>query len=330
MSDPWKDEARPAAPAQADQEQRSWTLVESLVKDLVVEKRRARRWSIFFKLLIFVYLFAGLGLMLWQMPAADLGGEGGGHTAVIEIKGPIMADQAASADNLVASLKAAYKDEGTRGIVLRINSPGGSPVQSGYVYDEIRRQKSLHPDIPVYAVITDIGASGAYYIAAAADQIYADKASLVGSIGVISAGFGFVDTLEKLGVSRRVYAAGEHKAFLDPFQPPVAAETEFWQDVLATTHRQFIDSVKVGRGERLKDDPRLFSGLVWSGEQALELGLIDGLGSTSSVARDQFKAEHLKDFTKKPNKLEQLLGRMGASAGEAAVRALGLSPELRY
>lgn len=312
------------------QEQKAWGLLENVVQDLVVEKRRARRWGIFFKLLIFVYLFAGIGLMVWQAPDSGFSEDGrDGHTAVIDLKGPIMADQPASADNLIASLKSAYKDEKTKGIVFRINSPGGSPVQSGYVFDEIKRQKALHPEIPVYAVITDIGASGAYYIAAAADEIYADKASLVGSIGVISAGFGFVDALDKVGVSRRVYAAGEHKAFLDPFQPQEPSQTEFWREVLATTHQQFIDSVKAGRGDRLKEDPDLFSGLVWSGEQALAFGLIDGLGSASSVARERIEYATLKDFTKKPNKLEQLLGRMGASAGQAAVQALGLTPELR-
>ncbi len=176
----------------------------------------------------------------------------------------------------------------TKGVILRINSPGGSPVQSGYVYDEIRRLRAAKPDIKVYAVITDLGASGAYYIASAADQIYADKASLVGSIGVTAAGFGFVGAMDKLGVDRRTYTSGEHKAFLDPFQPQKADETQFWQGVLDTTHRQFIASVKQGRGDRLKDKdhPELFSGLIWTGEQAVALGLVDGLGSASYVARD--------------------------------------------
>jgi protease-4 len=197
------------------------------------------------------------------------------HTALIEVKGMIADTEQASADNIVGSLRAAFEDEKTKGVILRINSPGGSPVQSGYIYDEIRRLRAKKPDIKVYAVITDLGASGAYYIASAADQIYADKASLVGSIGVTAAGFGFVGTMEKLGVDRRTYTSGEHKAFLDPFQPPKPDETAFWQGVLDTTHNQFIASVKAGRGDRLKDKdhPELFSGLVWTGEQAVGLGL---------------------------------------------------------
>ena len=192
-----------------------------------------------------------------------------------------MADELASADNVVSSLRAAFEDKKTKGVVLRINSPGGSPVQSGYIYDEIKRLRGLNPDVKVYAVISDLGASGAYYIASAADEIYADKASLVGSIGVTAATFGVVGAMDKVGVDRRVYTSGEHKAFLDPFQPQKPEETEFWQGVLETTHKQFIASVKSGRGDRLKVEqhPELFSGLIWSGEQALELGLVDALGA---------------------------------------------------
>lgn len=219
-----------------------------------------------------------------------------------------------------------------KGVILRINSPGGSPVQSGYVYDEIRRLRSLHPDIKLYAVISDLGASGAYYIASAADQIYADKASLVGSIGVTAAGYGFVGTMEKLGVERRTYTSGEHKSFLDPFQPQKADETQFWQGVLDTTHRQFIASVKQGRGDRLKDKdhPELFSGLVWSGEQALPLGLIDGLGSASSVARDVIGEKELVDFTVEESPFDRFSKKLGASVAEKLALYMGFQgPTLR-
>lgn len=215
---------------------------------------------------------------------------------------------------------------------MRINSPGGSPVQSGYVYDEIRRLRGEYPDIKLYAVITDLGASGAYYIASAADQIYADKASLVGSIGVTAAGYGFVGTMEKLGVERRTYTAGEHKAFLDPFQPQKPEETAFWQSVLETTHKQFIASVKQGRGERLKDKehPELFSGLIWSGEQALGLGLVDALGSAGYVARDVVGEKDLVDFTVKESPFDRFSKRLGASVAEHLAMWMGFQgPTLR-
>merc|ERR1711879_417347 len=197
------------------------------------------------------------------------------------------------------------------GLILRINSPGGSPVQAGYVFDAIRRLKETRPDFPVYAVIVDLGASGAYYIAAAADEIYADKASLVGSIGVVGSGFGFVDTMKMLGVERRSYTSGEHKGFLDPFQPERDEEKAFWESVLKVTHRQLIEQVKLGRGERLKDSPDLFSGLIWSGEQALEMGLIDGLASSSQIAREKLGTEELVNFTYHERPWEELIGKFG-------------------
>ena len=237
---------------------RDWKLIEKLVMSLQSEQRKSRRWGIFFKFLTFGYLIALLFLI--KFPLGDsLEGVTGKHTALVEINGPIAADELASADNIVGSLRTAFEEPNSVAVILRINSPGGSPVQSGYVYDEIKRLRALHPDIKVYAVITDLGASGAYYIASAADEIYADKASLVGSIGVTAASFGFVGTMEKLGVERRTYTAGEHKAFLDPFQPEKPEEKAFWQQVLNTTHQQFIDSVKAGRGDRLKESPDLFS-----------------------------------------------------------------------
>jgi protease-4 len=231
----------------------------------------------------------------------------------------------ASADNIVSSLRAAFEDAGTKGVILRINSPGGSPVQSGYIYDEILRLRTEYPAIKLYAVITDLGASGAYYIASAADQIYADKASLVGSIGVTAATFGFVGVMEKLGVDRRIYTSGEHKAFLDPFQPQKEEETKFWQGVLETTHRQFIASVKQGRGDRLKvaEHPELFSGLVWSGEQALQLGLIDALGNTSYVAREVIGEKQVVDFTVKESPFDRFAKTLGASMAERIALWMG-------
>lgn len=306
---------------------KAWELIERTMLASVQEQRRARRWGIFFKLLIFIYLFGAIALfspLLSMEGAASLKP----HTAVIELRGPIADQQEASADNLITSLREAFEDENTRAIVLRINSPGGSPVQSGYVYDEIVRLRGLHPGIKVYAVITDLGASGAYYIAAAADEIYADKASLVGSIGVTAAGFGFVETLDKLGVERRIYASGEHKTFLDPFQPERPEETEFWQDVLGTVHQQFIDQVKAGRGDRLKEHPDLFSGLIWSGEQALGLGLIDGFASTSQVAREVVGVEELVDFTHRESAFERFARQIGASMGTTLSTHLGLSAPL--
>ncbi|UQY35260.1 signal peptide peptidase SppA [Pseudomonas fulva] len=314
----------------SESDPKSWKLLEKTLLASVHEQRRSRRWGIFFKLLTFIYLFGALAL--FSPLISTQSGSSSAHTAVIEVRGMIADKEAASADNIVGSLRAAFKDPNTKGVVLRINSPGGSPVQSGYVYDEIRRLRGEHPDIKVYAVISDLGASGAYYIASAADQIYADKASLVGSIGVTAASFGFVDTMEKLGVERRVYTSGEHKAFLDPFQPQKDEETRFWKTVLDTTHKQFIDSVKKGRGDRLKDaeHPELFSGLIWSGEQALSLGLIDGLGSTSYVAREVIGQEEMVDFTVQESPLDRFTKKLGASVAEHLALWMGFQgPTLR-
>ncbi|KAB0548889.1 signal peptide peptidase SppA [Pseudomonas argentinensis] len=314
----------------SESDPKSWKLLEKTLLASVQEQRRSRRWGIFFKLLTFIYLFGALAL--FSPLISTQSGSSTAHTAVIEVRGMIADKEAASADNIVGSLRAAFKDPNTKGVILRINSPGGSPVQSGYVYDEIRRLRGEHPDIKVYAVISDLGASGAYYIASAADQIYADKASLVGSIGVTAASFGFVETMEKLGVERRVYTSGEHKAFLDPFQPQKPEEAAFWKTVLETTHKQFIDSVKKGRGDRLKDaeHPELFSGLVWSGEQALQLGLIDALGSTSYVAREVIGQEEMVDFTVQESPLDRFTKRLGASVAEHLALWMGFQgPTLR-
>jgi len=231
------------------------------------------------------------------------------------VNGVIAADELASADNIVGALRRAFEEENSVAVIMRINSPGGSPVQSGYVYDEMQRLREKHPDKKLYAVISDVGASGAYYMAAAADEIYADKASLVGSIGVVAGGFGFTGAMDKLGVDRRLYTAGENKAFLDPFSPEKEQDVEFWQDVLETTHRQFIESVREGRGDRLADNEQMFSGLVWSGEQALELGLIDGLGSTSHVARQIVGQEELVDYSKRKSPFQDIMDQFGVSIG---------------
>ncbi|MCQ3016660.1 signal peptide peptidase SppA [Pseudomonas tremae] len=332
MSDEWKAPVSQSADEGVNgrEEAKSWKLLEKTLLASVQEQRRARRWGIFFKLLTFAFLFVAVVL-----PMLDL--EGGAsrrssHTALIDVQGVIADKEAASAENIVTALQKAFEDEKTKGVILRINSPGGSPVQSGYVYDEIRRLRATKPDIKVYAVITDLGASGAYYIASAADQIYADKASLVGSIGVTAAGFGFVGTMEKLGVDRRTYTSGEHKAFLDPFQPQKADETQFWQGVLDTTHRQFIASVKQGRGDRLKDKdhPELFSGLVWTGEQAVGLGLVDGLGNASYVARELIKERDIVEYTVEESPFDRFSKKIGTSMAERIATLVGFSgPTLR-
>ncbi|WP_430462481.1 S49 family peptidase [Thalassolituus sp. LLYu03] len=302
---------------------REWKLIEKVLLDAQGEQKRSRRWGIFFKSLTFIYLFSLLWLI--RMPgehAAEMLPEEN-YAAVIEINGVIAADQDANADSIIGSLRDAFEDDKALGVILRINSPGGSPVQSGYVYDEIKRLKETRPDFPVYAVIMDLGASGAYYIAAAADEIYADKASLVGSIGVVGSGFGFTGIMEKLGIERRQYTAGKHKGFLDPFQPENAEEKAFWQGVLQVTHNQFIEQVKNGRGDRLKlDTPDLFSGLVWSGEQAVEIGLIDGLSSTSRLARDKLGTEELVNFTFQPSPWDEVLRKLGASMGKGIATLL--------
>lgn len=300
---------------------RDWKLIEKLVLSLQSEQRKSRRWGIFFKFLTFGYLF--LLLFLFRFPLGDsLDATTGKHTALVEITGVIAADELASADNIVGSLREAFEADNSVAVVLRINSGGGSPVQSGYVYDEIQRLRGEYPDKKVYAVISDVGASGAYYIAAAADEIYADKASLVGSIGVVAGGFGFTDAMEKIGVERRLYTAGENKAFLDPFSPEDGEEVAFWQDVLETTHQQFIEKVREGRGDRLADDERLFSGLVWSGEQALALGLVDGLGSASHVARQVIGEEELVDYSRRKSPFQDLVDQFGVSVGSGLASRL--------
>lgn len=330
MSDEWKGSRSEVTDAKGDD--RSWKLLEKTLLAGVQEQRRSRRWGIFFKLMTFAYLIAALLVFTPLMDFGKSASRNETHTALIEIQGVIADKEAASADNIVGALRAAFDDAKTKGVILRINSPGGSPVQAGYVYDEIRRLRAEKPNIKVYAVISDLGASGAYYIASAADVIYADKASLVGSIGVTAAGFGFVGIMDKLGVDRRTYTSGEHKAFLDPFQPPKADETAFWQGVLDTTHRQFIASVKQGRGDRLKDKdhPELFSGLVWTGEQAVPLGLVDGLGNASYVAREVIGAKDIVDYTIEDSPFDRFSKKLGVSMANQLAMWMGFQgPSLR-
>lgn len=328
----WNEPEKPKTPAsdaldkvRQKQEGKEWRLLERLVDGSYVEQRRARRWGILFKSLTFLYLFALLGMAFFGGSLSDSSPDMTEHTAVINIQGPISASEEASADNIVWALRKAFESEESKAVIMRINSPGGSPVQSGYIYDEVKRLRVLYPEKKVYAVIVDIGASGAYYIAAAADEIYADKASLVGSIGVVAGGFGFVDLMEKVGVERRLYTAGDHKAFLDPFSPQNSNETNLWQQVLDTTHRQFIEQVKKGRGERLKDNDKMFSGLVWTGEQALELGLLDGIGSSSYVAREVVGAEEMVDYTSQPQLWQKILDRVSTTFAKTISAEMGLN-----
>lgn len=287
-------------------------LANKIAEQAIIEQRRARRWGVFFKLFMVAYVSVFTLMYLadgWHVTSMG----SGKHTALVDISGVISADSQANADYIVSGLRAAYEDKNTAGIILRINSPGGSPVQAGYVNNEIYRLREEYPDIPFYSVITDICASGGYYIAAAADKIYADKASVVGSIGVIMSGFGFVDTIKKLGVERRLLHAGKNKGFLDPFSPLKAEEVDHVETLLTDIHQQFVDVVKKGRGDRLVNDERIFSGLIWTGEQSVELGLVDALGSPGYVAREIIGAEDIVDYTKRETYLDQFAGRIGAT-----------------
>ncbi len=292
--------------------------IEKVALAAVNEQRLARRWGIFFKLLAFIYLFALLFIGLGWVGKKDA--SPGRHTALVEVNGVISSSSPASADNVNAGLQEAFKDKRTQGVILRINSPGGSPVQAGYINDEIRRLRAKHPNVPIYAVIEDICASGGYYIAVAADRIYVDKASIVGSIGVLMDGFGFTGTMEKLGVERRLFAAGDNKGFLDPFAPVVESQKEHAQEMLRQIHQQFIGVVRQGRGKRLKETPDMFSGLLWVGQTSIELGLADALGSIEYVAREVIKAEDIVDFTLRENVAERLAKKFGAGMAEGLAR----------
>ena len=292
--------------------------IEKVALAAVGEQRLARRWGIFFKLLAFIYLFALLFIGLGWVGKKDV--SPGRHTALVEVNGVISSNSIASADNVNAGLQEAFKDKRTQGVILRINSPGGSPVQAGYINDEIRRLRAKYPNVPVYAVIEDVCASGGYYIAVAADRIYVDKASIVGSIGVLMDGFGFTGSMEKLGVERRLFAAGDNKGFLDPFSPVVESQKEHAQEMLGQIHQQFIGVVRQGRGKRLKETPDMFSGLLWVGQKSIELGLADALGNIEYVAREVIKAEDIVDFTPRENVAERLAKKFGAGMAEGLAR----------
>jgi len=306
----------------------SWerNTLEKLAFASLHEQRLARRWRNGVRLAWLAFLIGVVWLGVNEGSSTQ--NVTAPHTAVVEIKGEIASGAEASAEMVVSAARSAFEDAGAQGVVLLINSPGGSPVQAGIINDEIRRLKALHKK-PVYAVVEESCASAAYYIAVAADSIYVDKASMVGSIGVLMDGFGFTGLMDKLGVERRLMTAGENKGFLDPFSPQTATQRDYAQAMLNQIHQQFIDVVKAGRGERLKETPETFSGLFWSGQQAIELGLADHLGSLDFVAREVIKAEELIDYTRRDNVAERLVKRFGAAMGTGAVQALRASAAFR-
>jgi protease-4 len=308
----------------ADPDQ-SWerSALEKVALAAVQEQRRARHWGMFFKLILMIYLFMLLFVGMGWFGKKD--SSPGKHTAMVEIRGVIAPESGASADNVITGLQEAFKDKRTQGVILRINSPGGSPVQAGHINDEIKRLRGLHPNVPVFAVIEDICASGGYYVAVATDKIYVDKASIIGSIGVLMDGFGFTGTMEKLGVERRLLTAGENKGFLDPFSPISEQQKEYAQQMLGEVHQQFITVVRQGRGKRLKETPEMFSGLMWVGSRSIELGLADAVGSVDYVAREVIKAEDIVDFTPRENIAERVARRFGATMADTLVRSFGPS-----
>ena len=309
-----------------DENKEQWQadVISKLAFAAVDEQRRARKWGIFFKAIFFVYI---LVLMIAAFSSSDGNtnmGKAKEHTALVEVSGVIAAGAEASADNIIQGLRSAFKEPKAKAVILRINSPGGSPVQAGYVYDEIKRLRKLHKEKKVYAVVADMCASGGYYIAVAADEIYADKASIVGSIGVLMNGFGFTKAMKTLGVERRLYTAGTSKGFLDPFSEVKKSDKEHIQTLLGTIHKQFIDTVKEGRGKRLVDDEKLFTGLVWTGEESVALGLTDGLGSSSFVAREIIEAEKIIDYTPRPNYIDRFADRLGVAMTSIFERGMNL------
>ena len=284
--------------------------LEKLLFAAYEEQKSRRRWSIFFRTAILLFLF------LILLASVEFGKDADTHvrhTAMIDLQGVIQPKGESNAENIIAALNSAYEQQHVAGVILRINSPGGSPVQAGMVNDEIRRLRSKHPDKPLYAVVEDMCASGGYFVAVAADRIYVNQASIVGSIGVLMDGFGFTGTMDKIGVERRLLTAGENKGFLDPFSPQATQHREHAQTMLNDIHKQFIDVVKTGRGSRLKETPEMFSGLMWTGAQSVQMGLADDFGSVDSVARDVIKAEKVLDYSVKDNIAERFAKRLGAS-----------------
>jgi protease IV len=297
-------------------------LIEKLASAALKEQRRARLWGIFWKLLTFAYVTVILLMLIDLKGAGDV--KTGRHTALVEIGGLIAPGTDSSAEKVSLALQSAFKDKGSAAVVLRINSPGGSPVQAQLLFDEIKRLRAKYPDKPIYAVVEDLCASGGYYVAAAADKIYVAKSSLVGSIGVRMDGFGLTGMMEKLGVERRLITAGENKAMLDPFSPLEESHKQIAIGLIGEIHQQFIAAIREGRGKRLKETPDMFSGMIWTGTRSIELGLTDGLGSLDSVARDVVKAEEVVDYTQKDNVAEKLARRFGvgvaAGLGELVAR----------
>ena len=300
--------------------------LEKVALAAVTEQRRARKWGIFFKLFGFIYLTFILIMVMGLTNGADIGAAKT-HTALVDLDGVIAPGNPASAERIIEGLQAAYKNKFTKGVILRINSPGGSPVQSGQINDEIKRLRAKHPTIPLYAVVEDICASGGYYVAVAADKIYVDKASLIGSIGVLMDGFGFTGTMEKLGVERRLMTSGDNKGFLDPFSPADPRQQQHAQSMLTEIHQQFIQTVKKGRGARLKETEGMFSGLIWTGERSIELGMADAIGSMEYVAREVIKAEDIVDYTPRQSLADRFAKRFGAAAAQALLP--GINTQLR-
>jgi protease-4 len=289
-------------------------IVDRLVFAALKEQTRARRWRVGFMLFFIVYISIVTVVFLSDTGDMSLEADGDKHTALVKLSGVIASGEAAGSENVIAGLKSAFKHDDTAGIVIEINSPGGSPVQSAYIFDEIMRLKQEHKSIPVYAVVVDMAASGGYFVAAAADKIYANQSSLVGSIGVRMDAFGFVELMKKIGVERRLLTAGENKGLFDPFLPEQSEQKAHLQSMLDEVHGHFIAAVKRGRGDRLVENDDTFSGLIWSGEKALALGLVDAYGTTQSIARE-LEAEDVVDFTPRANLLERIAARIGSSAG---------------
>ena len=300
-------------------------VITKLAQASLKEQKRARRWSIFFKFLVFAYITFVLYMFVEpDMSKAKITEK---HTALVELQGVIADGETASADNIVSAMRSAFEDEKTEGVILRINSPGGTPVQAGYIYDEILRLREKHPEIPLYAVVSDMAASGGYYVASAADEIYVSNSSIVGSIGVRMDSFGVVDAMEKLGIESRTLTAGENKALLDPFTPVNEKAMKHLQNMIDDIHQQFIDAVKKGRGDRLKESDDLFSGLIWTGQEAIEFGLVDKVGSASYVAREVIGAEDIVEYTVEEDVLERLVDRLGASTAKILNKEI-FSPKL--
>jgi protease IV len=296
-------------------------LIANLATAALKEQRRARRWGIFFKVLTFAYLTFILVLAVDWKTRGETGAGGKKHTAMVEVSGVIAPGTDASAERVTSALQAAFKDKNTQGVVVRCNSPGGSPVQAQTIYDEMRRLRKQYPDIPLYTVVEDVCASGGYFVAVGADRIFVSKASIVGSVGVLMNGFGFTGLMEKLGVERRLITAGENKGMLDPFSPMTDKDVEHARQLMGDIHQQFIAVVREGRGKRLKESTDTFSGLIWTGQKSVELGLADGFGSLESVARDVVKAEDIVDFSARESVVERFARRFGASAASTLVES---------